>query len=85
MEQTTSSRINPIDSDLEKINTFIQKKDIDYPIIQDKKGLIAAQFGVTAYPTLVLITWTSKKVVYVQVGVPADLKESIISILETEH
>jgi len=43
------------ESERDEVKTFVQKHKLTFPVIVDKKGEIGKKYGVTSYPTTVLI------------------------------
>ncbi|MEM6966236.1 MAG: TlpA disulfide reductase family protein, partial [Bacteroidota bacterium] len=52
--------INPFDKKEDKLIEFLEKKNIDYPVSLDLEKKTVDLFGITAYPSFLLIDQTGK-------------------------
>jgi peroxiredoxin len=61
----------------ERVNDFINKNSITYPILLDSGGTVATKYGVVGVPTIVLISKDSK-IVHFSNSLPSNYKELIL-------
>jgi peroxiredoxin len=70
-----------LDQNLGAINNFVNKLKVNYPVLSDKTNQIAAQFGVRAIPTTIIVD-PKGNVVSVKTGfVPYEYFDEAIKIL----
>lgn len=71
--------INPMKNDHPRLERFVKYHGINYPILLVENEVARQQFGVSAYPTLLIIK--NNQVVFQQEGFSKELKDVIIKEL----
>ena len=57
---------------LQQLSDYMTEHDLDFPVLVDNSGIIAAQFGVLAFPTT-FIVGTDSVIRFVEVGYTSEI------------
>jgi thiol-disulfide isomerase/thioredoxin len=71
--------INPMKNDIPRLGRFVKYHGINYPILLVENEVARKQFGISGYPTLLIIK--NNRVVFIQEGFSKELKDVIIKEL----
>jgi len=71
--------INPMKNDIPRLERFVKYHGINYPILLVENEVARKQFGISGYPTLLIIK--NNRVVFIQEGFSKELKDVIIKEL----
>lgn len=70
---------------VDDIKAFIQENNITFPVLFDEEGLLFAQYGITAFPTVVVIDQNQNVYGYLCGGISYETMENILEQVRNDH
>ena len=70
---------------VDDIKAFIQENNITFPVLFDEEGLLFAEYGITAFPTVVVIDQNQNVYGYLSGGISYETMENILEQVRNDH
>lgn len=74
--------VNSYDRDPVNLKSFIREREVTYTTLLDAGKVLAGEFRVAAYPTMILIEAKSRQVLLIQEGFSTELESKIEALME---